>query len=549
MSKLVKLSFKRSLQLALTGCTLLSMSLAALAADYKINDRVMAPYGGGYVAATIVAGPNSRGEWRVHFDKTDSQRDKWVRPTELKPFEALGELKPGDLIQAEIMSAWLFREVVEVKDDQVLVHKLNSTHEDDAWLPKSVLRRVPEGEALPEPWPYPFLMGEFVTVQKGGQELAIGRFTVEGNNIYVGDYRVTDIKQVKGAWKPRFQAGAVLRTRRGEGDWAKVRIDSVQPGYYKVTLLKSGQEDQVNEANLAEEWDYDGFYAIAAPIFADSFPLKYQWLNNSDRGQMNGFSIKDEQIKPSMALLADVEAKLKAKYGSQFPGSKDCLDCPARVMDLLARRKQVVLKAAGADPEQFVKNQIEGYERHLADARQKRFWEMPGSFGAINVAAEVQKELAQNEADLAKEIARNKLIDPAFVFKYDRKPIVDAVTKAQAELAKLLPAYGSISSDIGQYSGHTADAEALAIAYVKKIDPQAQVLGAQTLAGGWQKDTSVSVDTSETYATISRYLSTRVLVKVKSPKYKFPMVYALSLYNQGKGPFVKETSVIKAFYK
>lgn len=535
-------------QVGLTVSLCLSIQIAALAEGYKVQDRVMAPWGASLSAATIVGGPNYRGEWRVHFDKTDSSRDKWIAPADLRPFAELGELKPGELLQVEIMSAWQWVEVVEVKGDQVLCHKPNHTHEDDAWYPKSQLRRAPETAVRPEAWKYPYLSGEFVLYKNGGPTPSIGRFNVQGDNLYIGDYRITDLSQIVGKWEPRFKVGQLVRNHRGVGQWPQARIDKVGPGNYEITLVKSGQKDHINEDALAEDWDYDGFYSIAAPVLNDAFPLKLSWLALSDRGQVNVFSIKDAQIKPSMDQLAQVESQLRAKYG-QVPGSKNCNDCPAMVMDLLGRRKQIVMKAVGADAQAFIQNQIEGYQRHLDDARQQRYWEIPGSFGATNLAGAVQAELAQNEAGLAQAVARNKLIDPAYVFRYDRAPIVAAVTRDAADFAKLIQPFNVVVSNSGDFGSHDATAESLATAYVRKVDPQAKLLGAMTLTGGWKKDTSYSVNTSETMATISRYLSTMVLVKTQSPKYKYPVVYSLTLVNQGKGPYVQPTSVLKAFYK
>lgn len=541
-------ALKKLLRPGLAAALLLSMSLAALAQDFKINDRVLAPWGGDYLAATIIGGPNYRGEWRVHFDKTDYSRDKWLLPADLKPYTELGELKPGDLIQVDILSAWNWVEVVEVKGDQVLCHKVNWTHEDDTWYPKDKLRRPPETETKPPAWNYPYFNGDFVMVNKGGPKPEFGRFLVDHDKVYVGDYLVTDMSRIVGKWTPRFKAGDVVRNRRGTRQWVQVRVDKPQPGNYDVTLVKTGQQDLVNEDTLAPEWDYDGFYALAAPLFSDQNPLKIDWLISTDKGQMNGFTVNDAQLKAGMDLLSRSESALKAKY-ADAPGTKDCYDCPAQLMDILARRKQVVMKACGLDVQTFVKNQIAGYQRHLDDARQQRFWQIPGSFGAVNLAAQVQAELRQNEADLAKDVARNKIIDPGFVFNYDRQAIIQAVSQDAAEFARLVPALNQVASNVSQFNTHDGSAESLATAYVRGIDPQARILGAATLSGGWKRDTSVSVNTSQTVATITRYLSTMVLVRTQSPKYKYPVVYSLTLSNEGKGGHVQPNSVLMAFYK
>jgi hypothetical protein len=123
------------------------------------------------------------------------------------------------------------------------------------------------------------------------------------------------------------------------------------------------------------------------------------------------------------------------------------------------------------------------------------------------------------------------------------------VTEASTEFARLVPAYNAISSDMGQYSSHDALAEGLASAYVKKLQPQGKILGMGTLKGGWAKATNVSINTSVTQATFSKYLSTRVVVKVAVPGFKYPLAYALTLYNEGKGAYVHPNSVIWAFYK
>jgi hypothetical protein len=540
--------FKQLCSTLLTASLFLGLTWAAWAQNYKINDRVLAPYGGDMVAATIVGGPNSRGQFRVHFDKTDSQRDKWLAPSELAVFVELGELKPGDLIQAEIMSAWNWFEVVEVKGEEVLCHKPHHSHEGDQWLPKKILRRPPAAEVPPAPWPYPYLIGDFVKISKGGPKPEIGRFSVQGDNLYVGDYRVSDISQILGPWVPRYKVGELVRHRSSTLVWDQMRVEKIAAGGYLVKEVKSGQNDNLNEEALAPDWDYDGFYALAAPLYNDQNPMKIQWLISTDQGRMTGFTVKDAQLKAGLELMSKVEKQIKAKY-SQVPGEKDCYECPAQVMDILARRKQVVMKACGMDVETFVNNQIAGYQRHLDDARQQRFWNLPLSFGVQNIAAQVQAELKQNEADLAQDIARNKLIDPAFVFKYDRSAIVQKVTEASTEFARLVPAYNAISSDMGQYSSHDALAEGLASAYVKKLQPQGKILGMGTLKGGWAKATNVSINTSVTQATFSKYLSTRVVVKVAVPGFKYPLAYALTLYNEGKGAYVHPNSVIWAFYK
>jgi hypothetical protein len=538
----------RALRTVATLLALAALSTTTSAKDFKVQDRVYAPYGGELLEAIIVGGPNSRGEWRVHFDRTDSSRDKWLTPGELAPFVELGVLKPGDLIQVNIVSNWNLMDVVEVRGDEVLAHKLNHTHENDAWYPVRDVRRPPPNLKLPPPWPYPYLLGEFVLVDKGGPKPEAGRFEVERGQVYVSGYRVSDISRIVGRWEPRFRAGDLARLYVDTRSWQPVRIDKPEPGSYKATLLRTNSATSAQEDLLAPEWDYDGFYALAAPLFADDQPLRIDWLTASDRGTDQGFTVTDAQLKAGLRTMIDTEKALLAKYPS-VPGTADCRDCPAMLMDLLARRKQVVLKACGHPVDGFVTANLEGYQRHLDAMRQGTFWGLPISFGATDVAATVAAELAQNEADLAADIARNKLIDPDFTFSYDRQPLIDFVVKAQEELAANLVPFDQLSSDMSEYSAHDALAEKLAVKHVMTLDPQAKIVGKFTLRGGWRLDEKWDVNTAQTELTIKRRLITTVLVKTTSPNYKFPVAYSLTLYREGGPAYVHEQSLVQAFYK
>ena len=250
----------------------------------------------------------------------------------------------------------------------------------------------------------------------------------------------------------------------------------------------------------------------------------------------------------AQALMTKVEAQLRAKY-KNFPGSPDCRDCPAQVMDVLARRKQILMKACGMDVQRFVQGQRESYQMHLDNARQGRFWQVPFSFGAQDVVAAVRQELKAHEKQLQQEITRNKLIDPAFSFQYDPQPIFAQVESASAEFAQLLPTYQNLSSDMSRYVGHDASAEALALKYFKGMEPKAKVLGVGTLDGGWRKEIDMDVNTARTQATFTRRQVASVVIKASVPGYKYPMAISMTLYREGGAPYVLPTSVLQAFYR
>ncbi len=524
------------------------ISSEAHAENFKIQDKVYAPYGGDLLEAVIVGGPNSRGEWRVHFERTDSSRDKWLSPGELSRFVELGVLKPGDLVQVNVVSNWLLMNVIEVRGEEVVCRELNHNAESDKPYPIREIRRPPPNLKLPPPWPHRYLIGDFVLVDKGGPKPEAGRFEVDRGQVYVSGYRVTDMSRIVGPWVPRFKAGERARLYTGMRSWQPVRIDKPEPGYYKATFVSNGQTTDAQEDLLEAEWDYDGFYALVAPLFSNDQPLRMDWLIDSDRRPGQQITVTDAQLKAGLQTMISIETALRAKYPT-VPGTPDCRDCPAMIMDILARRKQVVMKACGRPVEAFVSGNLEGYQRHIDNLKSGTFWGLPASFGAVDVASAVAAELAQNEAALAEDIARNKLIDPDFVFAYDRQPLIDLVTQAQTELANNLVAFGDLSSDMGEYSSHDAMAEKLAAKYVLDVDPQAKVVSKHTLRGGWIKDEKWDLNTAQTEIRIQRRLYTTVIVQTTSPNFKFPVAYSMTLYREGGPAYVHEQSLVRAFYK
>ncbi|MFN4152974.1 MAG: hypothetical protein ACK4IX_18665, partial [Candidatus Sericytochromatia bacterium] len=61
----------------------------AFSKTFVVGQKVLAPYGGDMLEAQIVSGPNRRGEFKVHYNKTDSSRDKWLDPSKLQDAEEM----------------------------------------------------------------------------------------------------------------------------------------------------------------------------------------------------------------------------------------------------------------------------------------------------------------------------------------------------------------------------------------------------------------------------------------------------------------------------
>lgn len=61
----------------------------AFSKTFVVGQKVLAPYGGDMLEAQIISGPNRRGEFKVHYNKTDSSRDKWLDPSKLQDAEEM----------------------------------------------------------------------------------------------------------------------------------------------------------------------------------------------------------------------------------------------------------------------------------------------------------------------------------------------------------------------------------------------------------------------------------------------------------------------------
>ncbi|MEK7432675.1 MAG: hypothetical protein AABZ74_06060 [Cyanobacteriota bacterium] len=101
---------------------ILLTSTSAISGSFSVGKKVLAPYGGKLVEAEIISGPNKRGEFRIHFDKTDSSRDKWLSPKELQDADAMQKtnsslkFKAGDIVDvSRDLKMWYEGTIKELK--------------------------------------------------------------------------------------------------------------------------------------------------------------------------------------------------------------------------------------------------------------------------------------------------------------------------------------------------------------------------------------------------------------------------------------------------
>lgn len=347
---------KKLISFIISSFILLSTS-NAFSGNFSVGKKVLAPYGGNLVEAQIIAGPNKRGEFRVHYDKTDSSRDKWVQPKLLKDPDdfqntnsstntnstatenktatpstgfAVGKkvLAPygGDMVEAEIISG-------PNRNGEFRVHYDKTDYSRDKWLEPKYLKDAEEAQKTNNS--LKFKAGDMVDVSRDGkmwyegkiEELKYGKYIVAVTG-YQGtsEYSETEIRakaEVNMTGTP--SVGDKVEYLSSTGRFIKGIVKEIKDGKYTVqtgnydtasvearSLNSVAKQQEIALQKIQDDY-YKTFWTDVSK-YTESVKYVAEAYNADMSGGYTHIEFTPEKIKKVSSDLVELDALCKAKY-------------------------------------------------------------------------------------------------------------------------------------------------------------------------------------------------------------------------------------------
>ena len=127
----------RIIRLLVPALLVLGIAQSALAADYRVGEKVDVQWKGDWYPAKVIEVKS--GQWKIHYDGFSSAWDEWVKADRIRAAQGASPAsraswKVGDRVKVSWKGSWYPASILDVDDGKYRIHYDGYEDSWDEWV-------------------------------------------------------------------------------------------------------------------------------------------------------------------------------------------------------------------------------------------------------------------------------------------------------------------------------------------------------------------------------------------------------------------------------